>query len=629
MAGSQPSLTLMKSGSCAVEPVSRRELLVVTLLAIAVPLIICPTLLTEGASSLVDGRPFVTVHFWIADHVWSHWLRGQWAGSATDLISYPTITDMRFVGWPLIVVGFLFRLVLPSLLAFNLAFVLLMAAGTLASFALFRRLVGATAPAAVAGLLFGNSSYVLGTIYNGHVYSMFVCWIPLAVLVAHRALSEGRLRDYLGLVLVSTVAVLDNPYHGAVAAGCVCLLALFHGVRPLARARLLRAGVVVVAAACGLALPIPYYMSDLDPGIQRCVHIKVAITGPDCGEAFVGRVGPAEANRALDGVVQQAVDPVALVLPRHRPPMVPAWSGTVSAGGLIRRTIHTVYLGIPLLLLAAFPFIRRRWSSALFFGLAVATVFLVASLGPVLLWDNRPVCVSGRYLWLPYRGAMKLFPFLWHMGGIYRWAIGTVLGVLLLGCAGLNEILTLVRPSLRRIVAVGVGILLLGDVLFLSPITIPFQSVPMERPRCLEWLRSQPQDAAVVELMDWVPTGHVPFVALRPRIFLRQWQHGHPVARHFDEFNAIEPRGGQGTGRGRPGTGGNGLSPLPNATVNRILRSGAGWLLLSGADAYDPDLPAFAKLIRTFGPPSCTCSEGAVHFVVFRIPEEPEKGAAE
>jgi hypothetical protein len=629
MTREQPTVTL-DDGPAPPSPLLRRELLVVLLAAFAVPLAFCPSLLTSPASGLADGRPFATSHFWIADHLWAHWMQGKILPGTSTILTHPTLLEVRYIGWPLILLGFVFRLVMPSIAAFNLAFVVLMAAGSMAAFALARRLTGATWPSAVAGLLFGNSAYVLTTVYNGHVYSMFVCWIPLALLLAHRALATGRYRDYIGLLLVSATAVLDNPYHGAVAMGWICLFALLHAIRPATRARALRAGLVVVVMLVGSAAPVPYFVTDLNRDVEHFVHLGVAVPGPDCGAALEARVGKEEAARAMEGVYRQALDPVSLVLPGRAPASNPS-EGLVesTAHNLVRDPIHTVYFGIPFLLLALVPLIRRRrWTASTGLLLVGSGIFFVAALGPSLILNGEQVCVQGRPIWLPYAVALRFLSFLWDMGGIYRWSVGASLGLGLLGAVGLIEIQRLLRPPWGRVATAGIGLLILADFVFLGPTPLPLRELPMERPPCMEWLRQRDPRGAVVELADWVPVGYETRVNLKPLSYLRQWQHGHPVARRFDAFQRHTP----GTPP-RPDTRRLGLpEPLvaPSIapeTVAHLQGAGIGWLLVSGAASYETDSAAFEPIVQVLGRPGCTCADGAGGFMAVFEMRLPGSGA--
>lgn len=625
MTPEQPTLTL-DDGRTPSSPLSRRELLVVLLAAFAVPLALCPSMLTAAASGILDGRPFATSHFWIADHLWAHWMQGKILPGTSTILTHPTLLEVRYIGWPLILLGFVFRLVMPSLVAFNLAFVVLMAAGSMAAFALARRLVGSTWPAAVAGILFGNSPYVLATVYNGHVYSMFVCWIPLGLLLAHRALAMGRYRDYVGLLLVSTVAVLDNPYHGAVAMGWTCLFALLHALRPPTRARALRAGLVVAVMLVGSAAPVPYFVTDLNRDVEHFVHLGVAVPGPDCGAALEARVGREEAARAMEGVYRQALDPVGLVVPGHAPATNPS-EGLVesTAHNLVRDPIHGVYFGVPFLLLALVPLFRRRWTASTGLLLVGSGIFLLAALGPSLIWNGEQVCIQGRPLWLPYAVALRFLSFLWNMGGIYRWSVGASLGLGLLGAVGLVEIQRLLRPPWGRVAVAGIGLLILADFVVLGPTPLPIRKLPMERPTCMEWLRERDTRAAVVELADWVPVGYETRVNLKPLSYLRQWQHGHPVARRLDAFQRHTPGAQIPVDNRKFGLPDPLVAPtLTPETVEHLRGAGIGWILLSGAASYEEDPVAFGPIVEVLGPPGCTCSDGAGGFMAvfeMRLPD--------
>jgi hypothetical protein len=113
---------------------------------------------------------------------------------------------------PGIVLAPLFWAGMNPVAIYNLTLFAAFALSGLATFVLARHLTGNTVAALVAGVIYAFSPYRFG--HYMHLELQMVFWIPLGLLLVHKILSSGRVRDGLLLGIVIGCQFLSSIYSG-------------------------------------------------------------------------------------------------------------------------------------------------------------------------------------------------------------------------------------------------------------------------------------------------------------------------------------------------------------------------------------------------------------------------------
>jgi hypothetical protein len=156
----------------------------------------------------------------------------------------------------------------------------------------------------------------------------------------------------------------------------------------------------------------------------------------------------------------------------------------------------SVYLGASVLLLAA---AGLRWSTrpGRWFWAAVAGLFLLLSLGPVLQVDGRAVS----YRLMPYALLERMLPPLRVSGMPVRMIVMTTLATSLLAACGTAAVLGRARRTWPR---VGIGAAI-AAALLLDLWPAPLPTAPVAVPEWVTRLRDLPGPGAMVDLSDTDP----------------------------------------------------------------------------------------------------------------------------
>ena len=97
-------------------------------------------------------------------------------------------------------------------LVYNLALLAAFAASGYAAFLLARTLTGSAAGSIAAGVVFAFAPYQF--CHYVHLELQIVCWVPLALLLVHRILATGSVRDGVLLGLAIAAQLLSSIYSG-------------------------------------------------------------------------------------------------------------------------------------------------------------------------------------------------------------------------------------------------------------------------------------------------------------------------------------------------------------------------------------------------------------------------------
>jgi Dolichyl-phosphate-mannose-protein mannosyltransferase len=252
-------------------------------------------------------------------------------------------------------------LLFGTVFSYNVLSTLALALSGWCAYFAFRRYVRREA-AAAGGLLYGFSSFMFGQAYN-HPHLTIALFPPLVLLLLDEILVRQRRRPLASGVLLGLATGLQVLTGEEIAAAtalvavlAVALLALLH--RSEVRERLAYAGRALGAAAVAALAIVAYPLS-------------VQFTGP-------GRVsGPIQPTGF------HVLDLLELVVPTQRQEITFHWANHLGAKFTGQSEIDG-YVGIPLLLVAAFVVVRWWRDRLVRFAGLLAVIVGLLSLGPRL-----------------------------------------------------------------------------------------------------------------------------------------------------------------------------------------------------------------------------------------------------
>jgi hypothetical protein len=325
--------------------------------------------------------------------------------------------------------------------AYNLLLRAAFVASTVAMAVPLRAVCRTRSAVAVGSLLYGFSPYLMTEGFgDAHLNLAFVPFAPLLLWCALRAVRGATRGAALGLLAGLLLAAQSYVAPDMVATLAVVAVAgaIALALAPRVRRRVdwgrgLGTAVVAGAAFVVLAAPLLYW-SLAGPG-----HLTGAVEQPKFLQAYHG-------------------DLLGPVVPTARQLLAPPSLVSVSDRfGAANATEHVAYLGIPLVLLLVTIGVRFWRDAVVRFGLLLALVAFVLSLGPTLTVANRATGVPLPETVLahlplfdstvPARFALEvlLFAVLVLARGVDRWIVGwrsgvhplrpALLGAALLACA--------------------------------------------------------------------------------------------------------------------------------------------------------------------------------------------------
>ncbi len=444
-------------------------------------------------STTYVGPTFGSSQIWQMRQVWLALLSGNLPPLTTDLLTYPGQGAVVFVGWPFMLVGFLFRIFMPTIAAVNCALVVFLTAGGFTMFLLAWRCSGSRWASLLAGALFGFSTYAIASVTNGHVYSMFVLWLPLLVLAYDHFLRHMGLRSGAIFGLVVILSTSESPYRLVEATPFLTALTVhFLTSREFsAKGRFGRVGVAALVCLLGLAGPLSYFrlqVDSQDASLYAPMHQGTITCEPPPHPTFKY---PEDAGLIAEGWL----DPVSL--------WRPGFLYDDSVHNDLHNAHHVQYLGllIPLVILA-FIYLdvsRRRLL------LWVAILATAMAIGPAVHWGGAAVCIGER----PLPGPMafvSLIPATLPMGGFYRFYLSLLAAVVLMIALSWRLIVRPFSVRMKPWVTALAGLILLLDVAFLSPLRFPVPTVEWTPPAAVKTLAAQPgRDGVLIvpDIFNW------------------------------------------------------------------------------------------------------------------------------
>lgn len=296
-------------------------------------------------------------------HAITHGLDPFW----TDALNVPIgvnlgqNTQAPFLG--LIVAPF--TLVFSPLVATNLLLLLGMPVSATAAFVVLRKWKVWLPAAAIGGLVYGFSPYMLGQ-SQGHPQLMFQPWAPLiALTVASILQGRGNPRRLgIALGLLVTVQYLVSPEVLALVVIFGVLAGLLVAVRsPKDFPAMARVALQPVAIALGVSLVLLAY------------PVWMLMAGPEHAQGPTFPLTNPFRNDLLSFVVPGPMQRNSLGIPSRVLRRVLYYNNSTEAGG---------YIGVPLLLLSGVLAWRSRRSPRMQLALALLFVAAILSLGPWL-----------------------------------------------------------------------------------------------------------------------------------------------------------------------------------------------------------------------------------------------------
>ena len=326
--------------------------------------------------SFFDHAPFAGGHVWAMDH-----LAGLLTGrieedGLTSDIGWPTMRHAQFLAWWPTLVGIPLAAIWGPLGAYNLQILLAptLAAGACAAW--IRRATDADGwTAALAGVLYGLSPYMLGNLGAGNIDKVQLWFYPAWLLAMWTLLHAKRgwltlpLFPLLGLAMVFT-----EPYFGL-------FLPLFAGPLVLGRGlwrrspRELGLGLVgLVATGAGMAPARTYFDIPEELRAELQMFMPSSIVRPDVPPEFQAPVA------TIQGLL-------------WRPFAIPEDPTEV---------LHVSVLGLPLLIgLGLALWGKRTQVKELWAWVALAAMGLVIAMGPQLMVDGQWQTLGETPLYLP------------------------------------------------------------------------------------------------------------------------------------------------------------------------------------------------------------------------------------
>jgi hypothetical protein len=470
----------------------RRTILAAAVLYLAIGALALVSLWPHWTTAYV-GPPFGSTQLWQMKFVWDSIFSGHWPPLRTTLLSYPEPGLLVFVGWPFMIAGLPFRLFMDTIPAVNCTTVLFLAGGGFTMFLLAWRCSGSRSGSLLAGAVYGFSTYAISSIANGHIYSMFVLWLPLILLSYDGLLRRAHWRSAAFFGVVVALAVLESPYRlfEAVPVLIVWTVHFLISRGESNRLRWQRLGLAAGVCLVALAGPVSYFQMQLSG--RSAGNVFRPAKGADLTKEKGLCSGVAHTfDSAL--VTEIWLDPVALVKPGF------LYDGSVGSDDYNAHHVPYIGLLVPLLILAIWG-LRRGRASPLYWTIGIG---LALELGPIVHWGGRPVCLGGRPLPGPF-GFLGYLPGANVMGAIYRVHLSVVLAIALLLAMAWPTITRRVSSRLRPWLTLAVTLVLLGDVAFGSPVRYPCPIVNWTPPAAGQTLARQPGDGGVLILpdIDW------------------------------------------------------------------------------------------------------------------------------
>jgi hypothetical protein len=341
--------------------------------------------------------PFHDGHLWAFDHIARMALVDPGQLMDSPRLGFPQTMRLRFLSWPLALMGVPLNFAFGPLVAYNVLISLIPVLSGLGALVLLRRL-GARAAAVPLSVLWAWGPYAAMSLANGQIEKAQVWGYPLWLYWFDRALCEGGWRAVAACSLVAAAVAFTEPSYAVL----LPLLGPLWAVLRLGHLRWVRAlfgGIgVMVGNAVGLAAARAYYSF---------------VPGPT--EAFM----PA---RAVTSDPLRVPSPVAT--------LGELFGGEWQADLNPLSVNHSAMLPTGLVMLAVLGLAFKgpyRWA-----GLGVVCLGVMISLGEVLVAGGDYVMWGGERVTLPSAWLAAFGYPLASSGMYYRVGVVAMLGLLVL-----------------------------------------------------------------------------------------------------------------------------------------------------------------------------------------------------
>jgi hypothetical protein len=168
----------------------------------------------------------------------------------------------------------------PVVFVYNLLVLASFVACGVAMFLLSRHLTGSTSAAALAGIVFAFASFRFDHYY--HLELLWAQWMPLALLLLHKALASGRWRHGIGVGVTLALQTFSSIYYGvffATALGVLGMI-LWAGAPKRGRTMVVLGAGVLLAAVLVMPYAYQYRQARLDTGERRADEALLYSAGP-------------------------------------------------------------------------------------------------------------------------------------------------------------------------------------------------------------------------------------------------------------------------------------------------------------------------------------------------------------
>lgn len=437
-------------------------------------------------------------------------------------------------------------------LASNIVLLLTFVLNAFGMFLLVRRLTGNDVAGIASGIVFAFSSYKI--MHVSHLQLLAAMGIPLSFLYLHKFLADRRWKDSVLFALFFALQALACIYYGLFSIAVFSLilpLALLLHARTLKASFFVRLGVpLLVAGACLFLFSLPYEQTFKTLGLNR---------GLTAGAELQNYFAAGPKNFLWGGLLSRWGSPERFLFPGLaaclltvfallglKKPAEPAGGRPRRALARVARVAVIIFVVVNLVSIVAVLAggVRIAWGPLQFSATEAAKPALAIFLLAVPLFVIRIVRMlrskkgTQRRRWillyaavvywsamLSFGGGFKVFgrttsviplPFTFffrHLTGFTgirepaRFAVFVLFGVSVLagfGWAGIAGRMT--NGSLRRVL--GIALIAVLNIEYLS-LPIEGNLVPVGRdvPPTYAWLKTQPQDAVILELplLDWQP----------------------------------------------------------------------------------------------------------------------------
>lgn len=406
------------------------------------------------------------------------------------------------------------------LVGHNLVLILSLALGGQGMFLLARRLTRSAPAAFVAGLAFAFCPYVIFELPR--VQLVATLWVPLCLLLLHRALTRGRWRDVLGLAAVYAAQVGSGMYYAVLLLPSLGLAAAWIAAGRLRRGRpvrWLRLAVGAALAACMVgAMVWPYVVARGDHGLT---FDREAIAEVDGELASLLRVNPE--NRTWNPLLHHrqrggsesvafpgltltllallgALAPLLAARRRRRDTLrlLGTWAGAGAAAAVAVLLAGNGLAALPVVGLAGWLWWRARperiypRTTALYLALLVLALALYAGIG----WGQ----VAGREIVGLYDALRAWVPGFGSLRRIERLALLVMLPLAVLGASGLALCLSRLRRGWQRAaLTVACALAVIAEA-WTPPLPIKAAMAADQVPAVYRWLGAQPGPGPIAAL---------------------------------------------------------------------------------------------------------------------------------